>query len=213
MAFVRPDVVLLDAMAFDRALSSLAQLRRRAPEARVLLRAKPLDARSVLAAVRDGAWGAVCVDDAAHVVARAVRCVSHGDVWFGRGDLVAALKMRRLIRAPVAPITFGSGDPRLTQREDQVLDLIGSGLSNKEIARLLEISDKTVKTHLHRVYVKLNQSGRYKALLAQVGQQPHDLSWATLDAQPHPAAAVRILGSERPAAGEVEGRPGRVRRP
>ena len=51
-----------------------------------------------------------------------------------------------------------------------MLDLIGSGLSNKEIARQLDISDKTVKTHLHRVYVKLNQSGRYKALLAQIGE-------------------------------------------
>jgi hypothetical protein len=41
---------------------------------------------------------------------------------------------------------------------------------NKEIARILKISDKTVKTHLHHIYVKLHQSGRYKAFLSNVAK-------------------------------------------
>jgi DNA-binding NarL/FixJ family response regulator len=48
----------------------------------------------------------------------------------------------------------------LTPREEEVLRLVGAGLSNKDIARRLTISDKTVKTHLHHVYVKLRLSGR-----------------------------------------------------
>jgi DNA-binding NarL/FixJ family response regulator len=56
---------------------------------------------------------------------------------------------------------------RLTEREQEIFDLIARGLTNKEIARELDISDQTVKTHLHRAYVKLQQSGRYKALLSQ----------------------------------------------
>lgn len=47
---------------------------------------------------------------------------------------------------------------------------IGLGLSNKEIGRRLEISDQTVKMHLHRVYATLHRSGRFKASLAQ----PHE---------------------------------------
>ena len=61
----------------------------------------------------------------------------------------------------------GWKDSKLTRREDEILRLIGTGLTNKEIGRRLKISDNTVKTHLHRVYTKLNQSGRFKAFLAQ----------------------------------------------
>jgi ATP/maltotriose-dependent transcriptional regulator MalT len=57
----------------------------------------------------------------------------------------------------------------LTAREREILGLIGNALSNKEIARRLQISDKTVKTHLHHIYVNLHQSGRYRALLSSSG--------------------------------------------
>lgn len=87
-----------------------------------------------------------------------------GDTWFGRSTLLQAL--HSLIgAAPVARTPVDEG--RLTQREEEILHLTGRGLTNKEIARELDISDHTVKTHLHRVYVKLHQSGRYKVLLSQ----------------------------------------------
>ena len=63
----------------------------------------------------------------------------------------------------------------LTHREEEILQLIGHGLSNKEIGRRLEISDQTVKTHLHRVYSKLHKSGRYKAYLAQPHSPPQPM--------------------------------------
>jgi DNA-binding CsgD family transcriptional regulator len=53
----------------------------------------------------------------------------------------------------------------LTPREQEVLELSGSGFSNKEIARRLDISYMTVKTHLHNVYVKFEVSGRIKAFI------------------------------------------------
>jgi DNA-binding CsgD family transcriptional regulator len=55
----------------------------------------------------------------------------------------------------------------LTAREREIMLLVGSAMSNKEIARKLRISGNTVKTHLHHIYVKLNRSGRYKALLSE----------------------------------------------
>jgi Response regulator containing a CheY-like receiver domain and an HTH DNA-binding domain len=60
----------------------------------------------------------------------------------------------------------------LTAREREILDLVGAALSNKEIARKLAISDKTVKTHLHHIYVKLQRSGRYKAFLSDAISPP-----------------------------------------
>jgi DNA-binding NarL/FixJ family response regulator len=85
-----------------------------------------------------------------------------GSTWFGRTALLQALRSQ--IGADAPAVAEGS---KLTQREEEILRLIGQGLSNKEIGRRLDISNQTVKTHLHRVYAKLHQSGRYKAFLAQ----------------------------------------------
>lgn len=60
----------------------------------------------------------------------------------------------------------------LTLREKEVLELTGKGLSNKEIARHLGISPNTVKTHLHRVYVKINAGNRIKTFHAHQSQPP-----------------------------------------
>lgn len=54
----------------------------------------------------------------------------------------------------------------LTPREDEVLQMAGTGLSNKEIARVLAISDLTVKKHMERITAKVKQPNRLKAFLA-----------------------------------------------
>jgi DNA-binding NarL/FixJ family response regulator len=77
-----------------------------------------------------------------------------------------------------------AGEHKLTQREEEILRLIGTGLTNKEIARRLAISDKTVKTHLHHVYVKLHRSGRYKAFLSRPGTPLAQLAAASGGALP-----------------------------
>jgi DNA-binding NarL/FixJ family response regulator len=103
--------------------------------------------------------------------ARAVRAVHEGQIWFGRADLMQAL--RRQIGAMPAGLQFEpEHDALLTVREREILELIGRAMSNKEIARQLKISAATVKTHLHHVYVKLQMSGRYKALLSEGDRHP-----------------------------------------
>lgn len=57
---------------------------------------------------------------------------------------------------------------QLTLREKEILEHIGKGFSNKEIARHLNISHHTVKTHLHNIYVKVDKSGRIKAFHAHL---------------------------------------------
>lgn len=178
VALHRPHVLLMDSPAAG-ALESLAQFRRLSADTRILLRHAAPTPEWVLSAARQGAVGCLRPTDEPATVARALRRVSQGEAWFGRTDLMAALQLGG---APHGSNTLPASDAKLTAREEQVLDLIGSGLSNKEIARQLDISDKTVKTHLHRVYVKLNQSGRYKALLAQIGERKRALALG----DPHP---------------------------
>jgi DNA-binding NarL/FixJ family response regulator len=116
----------------------------------------------ILEAIRAGASGCVARSVDPRLLVKAVRTVHAGSTWFGRTALLEALRGQIGVDAPPLPETG-----KLTQREEEILRLIGQGLSNKEIGRRLDISDHTVKTHLHRVYAKLHQSGRYKAFLAQ----------------------------------------------
>lgn len=116
--------------------------------------------------IQRGASGCLLKSSPPSLLAKAVHTVFRGDPWYGREALLQALQSQVCHSTSANDV---EEEHRLTPREDEILSLIGSGLSNKEIGRRLEISDKTVKTHLHRVYVKLNRSGRYKAYLSQPG--------------------------------------------
>lgn len=138
--------------------ASLGAIARTNPRARSLVLYETCTHVQLLDAIRHGACGCVLKANDAALIAKAVRTVYCGDKWFGRSVLFDAL--RGQIGSPVVDTTG-----KLTQRESEILDFIGRGLTNKEIARRLTISELTVKTHLHRIYVKLHQSGRYKAFL------------------------------------------------
>ena len=189
-ALLRPHVLLLEASSrADHASPLMTRLRHGSPGTRTLLLVSGSLTRDlVVNAIRDGALGCVQDTEAPAVLAKAGRPIHGGESWFGRGVLYQALHGSLCPSAP-ASVVLAADEANLTPREREILDLIGAGLSNKEIGRRLEISDKTVKTHLHRVYVKLNRSGRYKALLMQPRAQPaaQDLRWATLERLTGPA--------------------------
>ncbi|NKE68084.1 response regulator transcription factor [Ramlibacter sp. RBP-2] len=121
--------------------------------------------RLVTSLVANGACGSVAAASDALLWAKAVLAVHRGECWFARSAVLQAL--RRQLAAHHHPPSASSQEERLlTTREREILSLIGAGMSNKEIGRVLSISDQTVKTHLHHIYVKLNRSGRYKAFVA-----------------------------------------------
>lgn len=92
----------------------------------------------------------------------AIRAVEQHRPWYRRTSLLVAL--RRVVGDAPEPGPEAESPGGLTPREQQILGLVRSGLSNKQVARQLGISDHTVKTHLHRVYAKLNRSGRVQLL-------------------------------------------------
>jgi DNA-binding NarL/FixJ family response regulator len=170
-ASIRPDVLLVEYFSIrNQAQQTLPPLLRRHPGAKVLFLCDFCTRELMLAFVRLGACGCVFNSDPPALLAKAARSVHEGATWFGRSSLMSAV--RSVVgTAPVIAPPVDEG--RLTAREEEIFNLIGHGLTNKEIARQLDISDHTVKTHLHRVYVKLEQSGRYKALLSQPYRLPH----------------------------------------
>ena len=71
--------------------------------------------------------------------------------------------MNAALREPVRQVRVNDGISLLTDREDEVLDLVAQGMTNKEIARQLAISPATVKAHVERIIAKLGVSDRTQA--------------------------------------------------
>ena len=117
----------------------------------------------VFGAFRAGASGFLLKDAPRERILEAVHAAAAGDA------LVAPAVTRRLIEHFVAPVTTPRVPPpeleQLTAREREVLELIGRGLSNGELAERLVVSEKTVKTHVGRILAKLGLRDRVQAVI------------------------------------------------
>jgi DNA-binding NarL/FixJ family response regulator len=120
-----------------------------------------LEDASVVGAVKAGAIGYLLKDTQSEELCRAIKAAAAGQVQLSPQ---AAARLMREVRAPESPET-------LTERETDVLRLLAQGLANKEIALQLNIGEKTVKTHVSNVLLKLNVRSRTQAALyaAQIG--------------------------------------------
>ncbi|MER6316883.1 response regulator transcription factor [Streptomyces sp. NPDC001581] len=157
---LRPDVVLMDIRM--PVLDGLEATRRitegRGPAAVrvVMLTTFELD-EYVFEAIRSGASGFLVKDTEPEELLRAVRAVVAGDALLSPGvtrRLIAEFAARS--KQPAAAADLG----RLTEREREVMALVGMGLSNEEIARRLVVSPLTAKTHVSRTMVKLGARDR-----------------------------------------------------
>jgi DNA-binding NarL/FixJ family response regulator len=159
-----PDVILLDLkLPVMDGIAVLRELRGRGLRARALVLTSASDADLVTLAVRAGAAGFLYKDVDPDALVRAVRSVHDGQT------LLAPEAAGTLLRSGDAgPAVHGVG--ALTRREREVLEQIADGRSNREIARLLHVSEKTVKTHVSAVLAKLGVADRTQAALVAVRQ-------------------------------------------
>ncbi|MEU2668124.1 response regulator transcription factor [Streptomyces sp. NPDC007164] len=156
---LRPDVVLMDIkMPGTDGIEALRRLRELENPAKVLIVTSFTEQRTVVPALRAGAFGYVYKDVDPDALAGAIRSVYAGHVLL-QPEVAGAL---------LAQEDSGSGTGRgstLTEREREVLGLIADGRSNREIARALVLSEKTVKTHVSNILMKLDLSDRTQAAL------------------------------------------------
>ncbi|MEU7865903.1 response regulator transcription factor [Dactylosporangium sp. NPDC049140] len=160
---LRPDVVLMDIrMPNLDGLAATRQIVERRPECRIImLTTFDLD-RYVYAALAAGASGFLLKDVTPEHLAGAVRLVCTGDA------LLAPSITRRLVEryaAGAAPSPLHRDLAPLTPRELEVLTLMGQGLSNAELAAALTLSEATVKTHVARIFTKLELRDRAQAVV------------------------------------------------
>ncbi|MGI5351501.1 response regulator [Streptomyces sp. CA-250714] len=155
---LRPDVVLMDVkMPGTDGVEALRTLRDRDNPARVLIVTSFTEQRTVVPALRAGAAGYVFKDVDPEALAGAIRSVHAGHVLL-QPEVAGALLSDDQSGAA------GRG-PSLTEREREVLGLIADGRSNREIARALVLSEKTVKTHVSNILMKLDLADRTQAAL------------------------------------------------
>ncbi|AQA11128.1 response regulator [Streptomyces malaysiensis] len=154
---LRPDVVLMDVkMPGLDGIEALRTLRDLDNPARVLIVTSFTEKRTVVPALRAGAAGYVYKDVDPEALARAIRSVHSGHVLLQPEVALALLSQEE---------GGGQGRGSLTEREREVLALIADGRSNREIARALVLSEKTVKTHVSNILMKLDLSDRTQAAL------------------------------------------------
>lgn len=159
-ASARPDVVLLDLKLPDMdGIAVLDALRSRGVDSRVLVLTSATEPGLASRAMRGGAAGVIYKDVDPDALIRAIRSVHDGHV------LLAAEAARPLVRAAASP--FGGLDA-LTGREHEVLAQLAEGRSNREIARILHVSEKTVKAHVSAVLAKLGVQDRTQAAIYAV---------------------------------------------
>jgi DNA-binding NarL/FixJ family response regulator len=155
-----PDVVLMDLlMPVMDGIAATAEIKARHPDVEVVALTSFIEEERVTAALEAGATGYLLKDADADDVAMAVRRAHAGEVHL---DPQVARLLANRIRS-----RREEGPPHepLTEREREVLALVAKGHSNKEIATLLDITERTARTHVSNILGKLDLTSRTQAAL------------------------------------------------
>lgn len=154
----RPDVLLVDGASFGhrgvRFIHRVAALE--LPTRTLLLHSEPTEFR-LAHVLQCGGSGCLSSDCGVFDLIRAIQVVHRGELWASRKALADAL---RELRVPMGAVCTQESELALSKREREIAEWMRKGMTNKEIARVLGISDMTVKTHAHNIFHKLEVSGR-----------------------------------------------------
>ena len=167
---LKPDVVLLDIrMPEIDGIQVIPSIRYKSPKTKALMLTGTMDEDRIFKSLKVGAKGYLSMDSSASDLAKAIKAVQRGELWVERK------LMSKFFESEAANNSSG-GNPRkktfegLTPREQEVLRHLAAGLSNKEIAEDLFISEKTVKSHLNSIFRKLKVTRRLQAILYAINK-------------------------------------------
>jgi DNA-binding NarL/FixJ family response regulator len=157
------------------AIPFLEQISSVAPKLRQIVVSEDMGREDVASLFRAGARGLVCGSQSdVQMLVKCIQCVAAGQIW-ANGD-----QLDQLIRSLTLPrslkVTNVLGDSLLSHREEQVLQLLADGLSNRELAKTLKLSEHTVKNHLFRIFDKLGVSSRMEAVLYAISQREQQIA-------------------------------------
>lgn len=164
IADVKPQVLILDPTGFDSSvLKFVVEAIREVPGSKVILIGMEVDHVAFLRSVRAGIAGYLLKDASANEVVAAVNSTARGKAVCPPELCLALFNWVARQEIPISSLN-GTLQLRLTGREVQILQIISCGLSNKEVAAQLNLSEQTVKNHVHRLLRKLGAANRLAAL-------------------------------------------------
>lgn len=145
------------------------EIRSESPVTRVIVLLDSSERTSVVEAFRAGAQGVFCRTESFRLLSRCIQCVHQGQIWASSGELQYVLEA---LARPVLPnVKSGS---LLSARETDVVRCVVEGMTNREIAQRLKLTEHTVKNYLFRIFEKLGVSSRVEVVLYALGQRgPH----------------------------------------
>jgi DNA-binding NarL/FixJ family response regulator len=160
VAACAPDVVLLDLdLPRKGGIALIAALKHHHPAVRVLILTSCADDDLALTAIRAGAAGYLLKTVAVPDLIQAIHMVDHGEMPLDAG--IARQLLHTLTRPDPPP---ARREP-LTRREQEILHLVARGLFNQDIAAVLCLTEKTVRTHMNHILRKLQMTSRTQAAL------------------------------------------------
>ncbi|MCP8689809.1 response regulator transcription factor [Marinobacterium sedimentorum] len=156
-AQLRPDVVMMDvSMPVMNGLEATQIFQQRFPSVRVLILSMHDNREYILQLIRAGASGYILKDVSSDELIKAIETVHQGGTYFSASASQSLFSLDEASAAPMTPSTPDPDSQPLTPREETVLRLLAEGGSNKDIARTLDISVRTVETHRQNIKTKLN---------------------------------------------------------
>jgi two-component system, NarL family, nitrate/nitrite response regulator NarL len=162
----KPNVLLLSA-ALEGSSTAGFEITRQvhsvSSDTRVILLMDAAKPQSVIEAFRSGAQGIFSRTESSKALAKCIRSVHQGQVWANSAELRYLLQALR--EAPMMRMVDARGDTILSKREHDVVQCLAEGLSNREIAKKLGLTEHTVKNYLFRIFDKLGVSSRVEVVL------------------------------------------------
>jgi DNA-binding NarL/FixJ family response regulator len=165
----RPDVILMDLkMPVMNGVQATQRLRHAYPGVRVLVLTTYANDEWVLDAVRAGAAGYLLKDTRREQLIAAIKGTAEGQSYLD--PAIAGKVMQQVAAAPTQARAAGPLPEALTEREQEILDLLAQGLSNPEIAQRLHLAPGTVRNYVSGIFQKLGVSDRTQAAVVAIQQ-------------------------------------------
>ncbi len=175
---LQPDVAILSLVGKSSLVrfKTARELRASHPNVRIVIIFDSSERELVVEAFRAGAKGVLCRSTSVKSLAKCLECVHRGQIWATSPETQYVVDA--LVACPPIRPTDSRGNPLLSKQEQAVVHWMAEGLSNREIAAQLKLSEHTVKNYVFRIFDKLGVSKRVEVILYALSQREESKGFA-----------------------------------